>query len=436
MLPQEIIRIKRDGGRLDARDIAAFIAGLTDGRVAREQAAAFAMAVFFRGMEREESVALTQAMRDSGSVLRWDLPGPALDKHSTGGVGDTVSLMLAPAVAACGGYVPMISGRGLGHTGGTLDKLDSIPGYASQPDLDLFRRVTRDAGCAIIGQTADLAPADKLLYAIRDVTATVESIPLITASILSKKLAAGLDGLAMDVKSGSGAFMATREGARDLARSIAGVATGAGLPTTALITDMDAPLADVAGNGLEVAYAIDYLTGRRREARMHEIVVALGAEMLLAGGLARDVDEGRARIEAAIASGAAAERFARMVVLLGGPGGLMERPDAYLATAPHVVPVHPTEAGFVSAIATREVGLAVVELGGGRARATDTIDPDVGLTHLAGIGDNVGLERPLALVHARNPEAAARAAQRLRVAYRLSPTRAEPGPVILERITA
>ncbi len=339
-LPQEIIRRKRDGGALSAAEIGFMVKGLTDGSVTEGQVAAFAMAVFFRGMAMEERVALTMAMRDSGRVLDWrDLPGPALDKHSTGGVGDTVSLMLAPAVAACGGYVPMISGRGLGHTGGTLDKLDSIPGYVSQPDEALFRKVTREVGCAIIGQTAALAPADKRFYGIRDVTATVESIPLITASILSKKLAAGLHGLAMDVKFGSGAFMGSFEAAEDLAKSLADVATGAGLPTTALLTSMESPLGSAAGNALEVAYAIDYLTGRRREARMHEVTVALGAEMLLLGGLAADLDEARRKIDHAIAGGQAADVFQRMVTALGGPSDLVERPEKHLAAAPIVAAV-------------------------------------------------------------------------------------------------
>ncbi len=261
-LPQEIIRDKRDGRTLADADIGDFIRGLTEERVTEGQAAAFAMAVFFRGLTLDERVALTRAMRDSGRVLAWDLPGPILDKHSTGGVGDTVSLVLAPLVAACGGFVPMISGRGLGHTGGTLDKLASIPGYDVAPGLDRFRAVVREAGCAIIGQTGDLAPADRRLYAIRDVTGTVESLDLITASILSKKLAAGLDGLVMDVKAGSGAFMAGIDEARDLGRSIVTVANAAGLPTRALLTDMDAPLASAAGNAVEVGYAVDYLTGR------------------------------------------------------------------------------------------------------------------------------------------------------------------------------
>ncbi len=437
-LPQEIIRKKRDGAELSAAEIAQMIGGLTDGGVTEGQAAAFAMAIFFRDMNTAERVALTEAMRDSGDVLDWsELPGPALDKHSPGGVGDTVSLMLGPAVAACGGFVPMISGRGLGHTGGTLDKLDSIPGYVTQPDNALFRKVVREAGCAIIGQTADLAPADKRLYGIRDVTATVESVPLITASILSKKLSAGLHGLVMDVKTGSGAFMPTLERSRELARSLVAVANGAGLKTTALITDMDAPLADAAGNALEVRYAIDYLTGARREARMHEVTVALGAEMLVLGSLAPDLGEGRRRIEQAIASGAAAQVFQRMVSALGGPDGLLDRPGEHLAKAPMIRDVMPERTGFVSAIDTRAAGVAVVELGGGRSRAQDPVDHAVGLTALAGIGDEVGNGRPLATIHARTEDAFGRAAARVRAAYAVHENRPpmQPRPV-LERITA
>jgi thymidine phosphorylase len=433
-LPQEIIRAKRDGGTLATEDIGAFIKGLTDGRVSEGQAAAFAMAVFFRGLSLPERVAMTRAMMESGDVLTWDLPGPVLDKHSTGGVGDTVSLALAPAVAACGGFVPMISGRGLGHTGGTLDKLDAIPGYVSQPDIATFRRVTRDIGCAIIGQTADLAPADKRLYAIRDVTATVESIDLITASILSKKLAAGLGGLVMDVKFGSGAFMDEAEGARDLARSLVAVANGAGLPTTALLTDMNEPLASAAGNALEVAYSVDYLTGRRREPRFHAVTVALGAEMLRLGGLAADLDDATAKIEEAIASGRAAERFAAMVSALGGPTDILERPDVHLAKAPVVVPVLPERGGTVQAIFTRGLGLAVVALGGGRTRPQDDVDPAVGLTDLAGIGDAAGPDQPLAIVHARSQAEAESAAARVRRAYRIGDAPVERGPIILDRI--
>ncbi|WP_439493477.1 thymidine phosphorylase [Bosea sp. (in: a-proteobacteria)] len=435
-LTQEIIAAKRDGAELPEADIRQIIAGISDGGVSEGQAAAFAMAVFFRDMSAKERVALTLAMRDSGTVLNWDdLPGPALDKHSTGGVGDTVSLPLAAAVAACGGYVPMISGRGLGHTGGTLDKLDAVPGYVTQPDNDLFRKVVREQGCAIIGQTADLAPADKRLYAIRDVTATVEAIPLITASILSKKLAAGLHGLAMDVKFGSGAFLPDPAKARALADALVGVANGAGLPTTALLTDMDEPLASAAGNALEVAYALDHLTGKRREPRFHAVTVALGAEMLLLGRLATDIGDATAKIEAAFASGAAAERFAKMIAALGGPADLLEKPERHLARAPIVRPVFPAAAATVQAIDTRGVGLAVVALGGGRTRPQDAIDHAVGIVDLAGLGEAVGPDRPLGIVHARDEAGYAMAERRLREAYRLGDGAPRRGALIAERIT-
>ncbi|AWN34524.1 thymidine phosphorylase [Methylobacterium radiodurans] len=427
-LPQETIRRKRDGQTLDEAEIAAFVAGLTDGRVTEGQAAALCMAVFFRGLTLPERVALTRAMTESGTVLAWDLPGPVLDKHSTGGIGDTVSLPLAAMVAACGGYVPMISGRGLGHTGGTLDKLASIPGYDAVPGLARFQAVVRTVGCAIIGQTAELAPADRRLYAIRDVTGTVESLDLITASILSKKLAAGLDGLVMDVKVGSGAFMTGLPEARALGQSIVAVATGAGLRTVALVTDMDAPLASAAGNAVEVAYALDYLAGRRREARFHAVTVALGAEMLVAGGLAADVAEASGRLEAALVSGRAAETFGRMVTALGGPADLLERPEQHLPAAPVVRAVR--RDGPVAGIATREIGLAVIGLGGGRTRPEDGIDPRVGFTDLARPGETGAL---LGIVHAADAGAADRAEEALRAAYRLGEAAPE-GAAVLERI--
>ena len=275
MLPQEIIRTKRDGGALSAEEIGFFVDGLTRGSISEGQVAALAMAVCLKGMGRSETVALTQAMAGSGTRLQWDTPGPVVDKHSTGGIGDKVSLVLAPVLAACGAYVPMISGRGLGHTGGTLDKLDSIPGYDTAPGLDGFCAAVHDAGCAIIGQTEDLAPADRRLYAIRDVTATVESVPLIVASILSKKLAAGLDALVMDVKVGSGAFLPSLDAARDLAGNLVEVANGAGLPCRALLTGMDQCLGHTAGNALEVHEAVGLLTGARRDARLQEVTHAL-----------------------------------------------------------------------------------------------------------------------------------------------------------------
>jgi thymidine phosphorylase len=420
MLPQEIIRKKRDGEPLTRDEIAFMVTGLTAGTVSEGQVAAFAMAVFFKGMTREEAVALTLAMRDSGAVLDWsDRDGPVLDKHSTGGIGDNVSLMLAPALAACGAYVPMISGRGLGHTGGTLDKLDSVPGYTTQPDNELFRKVVRDVGCAVIGQTADLAPADKRLYGIRDVTATVESIPLITASILSKKLAAGLAGLVMDVKTGNGAFMSTLEASRGLAKSLVEVANGAGLTTTALITDMNEPLASAAGNAVEVSNAVEFLTGAHVDRRLWDVTVALGGELLASGGLAKDAAEGRAKIEAAFHTGAAAEKFGQMTAALGGPADFIQRPLNYLPAAPIVSDVPADGEGTVAAIDTRAIGIAVVELGGGRMRASDSIDHAVGFTALAGLGTKVGKGAPLARVHARDAAAAERAAASLRAAYRL-----------------
>jgi thymidine phosphorylase len=437
-LPQEIIRAKRDGRALSEGEIDEFIAGLTSGAVGEGQAAAFAMAVFFRGMTLDERLALTRAMTMSGAKLDWresNLSGPALDKHSTGGVGDNVSVMLAPMLAASGAYVPMISGRGLGHTGGTLDKLDSIPGYVSQPDLSLFKRVVKEAGCAIIGQTADLAPADRRLYAIRDVTATVESIALITASILSKKLAAGLQGLVMDVKTGTGAFMPTPASSRELAASIASVASAAGLPTVSLITDMNEPLASAAGNAVEIHNAVDYLTGARRDQRLHRVTLMLGAELLALSGLAKDVEEGAAALERSLASGAAAERFERMVAALGGPKNFLMRAHALLPRAPILIDAMPASRGFVTGVDVREIGLAVVELGGGRARESDSIDPSVGLTELAPLGAEVGPDMPLARVHARDANSAEAAARRLRDAYRLSATRPELADPIVARVS-
>ncbi|MDN7908098.1 thymidine phosphorylase [Burkholderia diffusa] len=435
-LPQEFIRRKRDRQPLDRDEIAAFVRGVTDGSVTEGQVAAFAMAVYFNDLSTDERVALTIAQRDSGDVLDWralDLGGPVIDKHSTGGVGDVVSLMLGPMVAACGGYVPMISGRGLGHTGGTLDKLGAIPGYDVTPDTDTFRRTVRDVGVAIIGQTARLAPADKRIYAIRDVTATVESVAMITASILSKKLAAGLDALVMDVKVGSGAFMPTAEKSAELARSIVDVGNGAGMKTTAILTDMNQSLAPCAGNALEVACAIDYLTGKSRPARLHDVTMALSAQLLVTGGLARDVAQARTMLQQALDSGAAAERFARMVATLGGPVDLIEAPAHHLARADVIVPVPSPESGVVKRVDCRALGLAVVALGGGRTRAEDAIDYRVGLTALAEIGQRVEAGQPLGYVHARDDAAAARAVDEVRQSYVLGDT-GEANPTIYEQI--
>ena len=435
MLPQEIIRKKRDGLKLSAEEIDAFIAGLTSGGISDAQVAAFAMAVFFSGMGREEAVALTVAMRDSGTVLDWShLPGPVTDKHSTGGVGDNVSLMLAPIVAACGAYVPMISGRGLCHTGGTLDKMDSIPGYASRPDLALLRKAVEQAGCAIIGQTADLAPADRRLYAIRDVTATVESVPLITASILSKKLAAGLGSLVLDVKVGNGAFMERPREAGALAASLVEVANGAGLRASALVTGMNEPLASAAGNAVEVLNAVDFLTGRARDRRLQEVTLALAAAMLLASGIAASTQDGMRRAAEALEGGRAAVVFGRMTAALGGPAGFVENPRKFLPRAPVELAVRAPKNGFVAGIATREVGLAVVSLGGGRRRPDDRIDHAVGITRLLPVGAEVRTGEALALVHARSQADAETAAAAVRSAYAIGASKPSPEKAVLRRV--
>ena len=480
MEPREIIRRKRDSEKLSGAEIAFMVRGIADGSIGEGQIAAFAMAVFLRGMDRDERVALTREMTASGRVLDWAGAGlggrPVLDKHSTGGVGDKVSLVLAPIVAACGGCVPMISARGLDHTGGTVDKLDAIPGYATAPDTALFRVAVREAGCAIIGQTADLAPADRRLYAVRDVTATVESVALITASILSKKLAAGLDALVMDVKTGNGAFAAGPAAARELAESIVAVAKGAGLACTALITDMDQVLGRTVGNALEVAESVAYLRGEGggsgasgdkadggagngradgngaddgeaggggaggdgneagsgglsggsrqsgRDPRLHAVVMALAEEMLMLGGLATDAAGARQQAERALDDGRAAERFAAMVSALGGPADFVERPAAHLAAAPVVRPCRPETTGVVAGMNTREVGVVVVGLGGGRRRADDAIDRAVGLSEVCAVGEPVGPgpeERPLAVIHAANEADADAAAAALRAAVRI-----------------
>ncbi|QTP57394.1 thymidine phosphorylase [Billgrantia antri] len=426
-LPQELIRAKRDGQALSVEAIRELVGGIADGGLSDAQVGALAMAIYLNGMNAAETVALTEAVRDSGEVLAWrglgselDLSGPVLDKHSTGGVGDLVSLVLGPWIAACGGFVPMVSGRGLGHTGGTLDKLEAIPGYDIAPPRERFRALVREAGVAIVGQTAELAPADRRLYAIRDVTATVESLPLIVSSILGKKLACGLDALVMDVKAGSGAFMPTQEKSRELAETIAEVASRAGTPTTALLTDMSQPLAPCAGNAVEVREAIALLTGEKTGGRLLDVTRELAAELLLAGRLADERDAALALLDDRLASGAAAERFARMVAGLGGPTDLLEHHERYLPRAPIVRPVHAERSGRVTRIDTRAVGLAVVTLGGGRRAPDDAIDHAVGLTGIAALGQRVDGERPLAWVHARSETEAERAASQLHAAIEVN----------------
>ena len=435
MITKEILARKRDGATLAADEIAFLVNGIADGSLTEGQAAAFAMAVCCRGMDRAECVALTHAMTHSGRVLDWrDLGKPVVDKHSTGGVGDKTSLMLAPILAAAGAAVPMISGRGLGHTGGTLDKMDAIPGYQSRPSLDRIRAAMAATGAAMVGQTDDLAPADKRLYAIRDTTGTVESIPLITASILSKKLAAGLDGLVLDVKYGSGAFMTDATAGHALARSLVDVGSGAGLKLTALLTDMDQVLGDTAGNALEVLEAVDYLTGKHREARLDAVTRALAVEMLLLAGLAKDAAEAAARIEQLLASGAAAAKFGQMVASLDGPTDFIERAAEHLPAAPIVRPVPPRVAGCLIAFDARQTGLAVLALGGGRNAPTDRIDHAVGLSRCAPIGERVGPDRPLAFVHARTDAAAEQAVAMLQAAAVVGEAAPAARVLILERL--
>ncbi|WP_213845713.1 thymidine phosphorylase [Escherichia coli] len=422
-LAQEIIRKKRDGHALSDEEIRFFINGIRDNTISEGQIAALAMTIFFHDMTMPERVSLTMAMRDSGTVLDWKslhLNGPIVDKHSTGGVGDVTSLMLGPMVAACGGYIPMISGRGLGHTGGTLDKLESIPGFDIFPDDNRFREIIKDVGVAIIGQTSSLAPADKRFYATRDITATVDSIPLITASILAKKLAEGLDALVMDVKVGSGAFMPTYELSEALAEAIVGVANGAGVRTTALLTDMNQVLASSAGNAVEVREAVQFLTGEYRNPRLFDVTMALCVEMLISGKLAKDDAEARAKLQAVL------------------DNGIKQRQNLvakYLPTAMLTKAVYADTEGFVSEMDTRALGMAVVAMGGGRRQASDTIDYSVGFTDMARLGDQVDGQRPLAVIHAKDENSWQEAAKAVKAAIKLADKAPESTPTVYRRIS-
>ena len=436
MLFTDVIRKKRDGGELSDEEIQFFVDGLADSSLPAEQVSSLAMAIFLNSMSFPEAAKLTLAMAASGTVLDWSkegLDGPVVDKHSTGGVGDKVSFLLAPIAAACGCYVPMISGRGLGHTGGTTDKAESIPGYNATPDFQIFRKTVKDIGCAIIGQTADLAPADRRFYSIRDVTGTVESVPLITASILSKKIAAGLQGLVMDVKVGSGAFMGTQERAQELARSIIGTAAKAGLKTHAVITDMNEVLGTTAGNALEIEESVLYLRNERRDPRLDDVTLSLCAEMLIVGGLETDRQIARTRCEEAVTSGRAAEVFARMVHALGGPAGFVDDYSKHLAKAPVVRAVRAE--GVVVRVDTRAVGNAIIELGGGRRKVGETLDLSVGFSEIAPTGTTLNNDTPLAFVHAASESDAATAEKNLLAAYELGESAAPGRPVISEILT-
>ena len=424
-----IIAQLRRGQEPHPKELAWFSRGLADGSVSAAQAGAFAMGICLRGLSEAGRVALTLAMRDSGQVLDWDMDAPVVDKHSTGGVGDCASLVLAPALAACGVYVPMISGRGLGHTGGTLDKLEAIPGYSVGADEATFRHVVADVGCAIVSASADIAPADKRLYAIRDVTATVESLDLITASVLSKKLAAGLQSLVLDVKVGSGAFMKTQAEARDLAQALVSTANAAGCPTTALITDMSQPLAPALGNALEVDISMAVLTGQAK-GPLYDLSIALGAELLATAG----IDDGAAKLKRAIDTGAAAERFGKMVYALGGPLSFVEDWKRFLPESTVILEVPAPCDGFVTGFDGESLGLAVVGLGGGRRIETDVVDPAVGFSDVVSLGDRVAKGQPLLRVHAAREEQAAAAALTALEAITLGDSAPDALPLVLERI--
>ena len=430
---RSIIAKLRDGREPGQAELNWFARGLANGAVSDAQAGAFAMAAFKGGLTDEARVALTLAMRDSGDVMDWGDGAPVLDKHSTGGIGDCVSLLLAPMLAACGARVPMISGRGLGHTGGTLDKLEAIPGVSTSVDEATFRRITGEIGCAIVSATGDIAPADRRLYAVRDVTATVESIDLITASILSKKLAAGLEGLILDVKVGSGAFMATEDDARGLATALVETAKGAGCPTMALMTDMDQPLADAAGNAVEIAVVMEALTAPQNS-RLVDLTLALGAELLVLGGMERDLQTAAEKLLAALTGGEARARFDRMIAALGGPSGFSEDWRARLPEAVIIRDIEAHEAGHVAAIDGVALGEAVVHLGGGRLTERDRIDPAVGLSHIAPLGTKLGKGDPMLRLHASTEAAAREAERRIRAAITLGDAPA-PARLIRERIT-
>jgi len=432
-LPQELIRAKRNGLTLTDDALKDFMNGVAGGQVSDAQIGAFAMAVHCQGMSLAEQTALTLAIRDTGQCLSWpDINGPVLDKHSTGGVGDLVSLVLAPMLAACGAFIPMISGRSLGHTGGTLDKLESIPGFNITPSDQLFNKTVRETGLAMTGQGAKLAPADGRIYAVRDVTATVDSIPLIVASILSKKLAEGLDGLVLDIKTGNGAFMTARNRARDLAASLVEVSELAGLPCRALITDMNQPLAHSAGNALEVLEAIRFLRADYRHARLEEVVMSLCVEMMLMGGLADKAKSAREELQAVLDNGLAAERFARMVTMQGGPADLLDQPRKYLQEAPVIRPLESPSSGCIEIIDTRAVGLCVVGLGGGRRLVEDRIDHRVGLSELRDAGDTINQGDPLAIIHAADEAGWQAAAKTLTVAITVG-RKKDPLPAVYEQ---
>jgi pyrimidine-nucleoside phosphorylase len=429
----ELLAAKRDGGELSAEEIRRLIGSFGDGTLADYQMAAFLMAVFFRGLGDAETVALTEAMLHSGTVLDLaGVPGAKVDKHSTGGVGDKVSICLAPLVAACGVPVPMVSGRGLGHTGGTLDKLEAIPGFRTDLAVADFVRIVRDVGACMIGQTKEIAPADKRIYALRDVTATVESIPLIVASILSKKLAEGIDGLVLDVKVGRGAFMKDAEHARALADKLVRVGTRAGKKVVALLTRMDAPLGRAVGNATETREALEVLHGRG-PADLVECTLVLGAEMLVLGGKAADVAEGTAKLREAIASGGAVRVMEKMVEAQHGDPRVVADPSL-LAHAPAELVVVAPRGGFVGGVDALAIGLAGVAMGAGRTRADQAVDPQVGIDVEVKPGARVEEGQAVARIHARDAAQAEAVRERVASAFSYADAPPESHPLVVDRV--
>ena len=406
MIPQEIIRKKRDKISLSEDEVKLFVNGLTDNSFSDAQIAAMSMAIFQNGMTAEETVWMTHAMKNSGDTLEWqDIIDSDLvcDKHSTGGVGDKTSLLLAPILAACDLFIPMISGRGLGHTGGTLDKFDSIPGYNTKPDIDVFRQVVKDVGCAIIGQTSNLAPADKKLYSIRDIVGTVESLPLITSSILSKKIASGLKTLVLDVKVGNGSFNSTLEIAQNLARSLVNVAKGAGLECEAILTDMNQVLGRSAGHSLEVIECIEYLTSSKRDSKLETITNELASSILM---MIKNIskEESLKQINTVLANGKAAEKFERMINALGGSNSFLSTYKKELSNNTFIQDIYLEKQGWIKEIKTRDLGLLLIELGGGRKQVDDKINYHVGYDNVLGIGECVDSSTPVIKVYANSKD--------------------------------
>ena len=439
-MPQEVIRRKRDRHELTAAEITSFVKGVTDGTVSEGQIGAFTMSIYLNGTTTAERVALALAMRDSGEVLDWSQSGidprTIIDKHSSGGVGDEkVTLLVVPLAAACGLTVPNLSGWGLDYCGGEMDMLASVPGYDGAPPPDKYMTAVLAAGGAISAPTAELAPADRKIFKVRDVTATVESVALITGSIMSKKLAVGPSGVVICVGSGTGAYMPTVAHARELAESMAEVAAGAGIQSVMLLTDLNAVLGTAVGSAVEMVETVDFLTGKHQDPRTKELTIEVTADMIRIAGLAPDMAAARALAEAKLADGSAAERFGRMIAALGGPADFVARAEHYLPRAAVVAPVYPATEGFVSGMVAKDIGLALIALGGGRKKPDDPIDLAVGFTAFCQVGDRVGANQPLCVIHARNEVEWEDAARRVRTAITVTaaPPPA-PGPIVIERI--